>query len=135
MWVIHLNKRNSYPATVIKRVPELSTDVALTSANHDEEDTLLRKQQAAPQQFSCSWLTIVVLLAVVSQICSIDRMAMSVAVLPMSDEYGWPNSVKGAVNGWVLSRAAVNIACRKTTPLAARQQSATTPLTVPDPLM
>ncbi|KAI8462854.1 MAG: major facilitator superfamily domain-containing protein [Monoraphidium minutum] len=31
-------------------------------------------------------------------ICAIDRAAISVAILPMSDEYGWSDTTKGAIN-------------------------------------
>ncbi|KAJ9518299.1 hypothetical protein QJQ45_010214 [Haematococcus lacustris] len=40
----------------------------------------------------------VVLCCLVAIICSIDRTAMSVAILPMSAHYGWSSSVKGAVS-------------------------------------
>jgi hypothetical protein len=40
---------------------------------------------------------LVLLCATVSVINSLDRTAMSVAVLPMSAQYGWSSSVKGAI--------------------------------------
>jgi ACS family sodium-dependent inorganic phosphate cotransporter len=44
------------------------------------------------------WYTVVALSAMAALICSIDRAAISVAILPMSEEYGWSDSTKGAVN-------------------------------------
>jgi len=34
----------------------------------------------------------------VSFICSIDRAAMSVAILPMSEQFQWDDSIKGVVS-------------------------------------
>jgi hypothetical protein len=44
------------------------------------------------------WITVVGLCAAVAVICSIDRAAISVAILPMADEYGWGESTKGAIS-------------------------------------
>lgn len=44
------------------------------------------------------WYGVVSLAAMAALICSIDRAAISVAILPMAEEYGWSDSVKGAVN-------------------------------------
>ncbi|GIL70600.1 hypothetical protein Vretimale_3718 [Volvox reticuliferus] len=53
----------------------------------------------APQLGVCSsWLIVVALCGMVAVICSIDRTAMSVAVLPMGVKYGWSDTVKGAVS-------------------------------------
>lgn len=41
-----------------------------------------------PQQGYASWLIVVILCGLVAVICSIDRTAMSVAVLPMGDKVG-----------------------------------------------
>jgi hypothetical protein len=46
------------------------------------------------------WITVVGLSALVALICSVDRAAISVAILPMSEEYGWTDSTKGAINRW-----------------------------------
>lgn len=81
-----------------------------------------------------SWVKIVALCLTVAIICSIDRTAMSkwtqeswlllwlrgacipdacaptgVAILPMSKQYGWTSSVKGAVSGYVLLRACAHV--------------------------
>ena len=44
------------------------------------------------------WIMLVVLSAVVTLICSVDRAAMSVSILPMSIEFNWDDSVKGSVS-------------------------------------
>lgn len=43
-------------------------------------------------------LTLVGLSTAVAFICSIDRAAMSVAILPMSETFNWDNSVKGSIS-------------------------------------
>lgn len=43
-------------------------------------------------------LILVGMITAVSFVCSVDRAAMSVAILPMSEEFGWDSSVKGAVS-------------------------------------
>lgn len=47
------------------------------------------------------WLYVVALCGVVSIICSIDRTAMSVAIIPMQHRYGWNSEAKGAIARWV----------------------------------
>lgn len=47
---------------------------------------------------SWRWKLVVFLCCLVAMICYVDRAAMSVAIIPMSLEYGWSNSVKGAIN-------------------------------------
>lgn len=49
-------------------------------------------------QGGAPWYGVVSLAAMAALICSIDRAAISVAILPMADEYAWSDSVKGAVN-------------------------------------
>jgi len=43
-------------------------------------------------------LLLVAMITAVSFVCSVDRAAMSVTILPMSNEFGWDSSVKGAVS-------------------------------------
>ena len=47
------------------------------------------------------WKVVLFLCCLVAMICYVDRAAMSVAIIPMSLEYGWSNSVKGAINRYV----------------------------------
>jgi hypothetical protein len=47
---------------------------------------------------SSHWLLVVGLCALVAIICAIDRTAMSVAVLPMGQQYGWSDTTRGAVS-------------------------------------
>jgi hypothetical protein len=51
-------------------------------------------------QSDTGWYYAVGLSAIAALICSVDRAAISVAILPMSDEYGWSDSTKGAINRW-----------------------------------
>lgn len=41
---------------------------------------------------------VVALCAAVSLICSIDRASISVAIVPMAEQYGWSDSAKGAIS-------------------------------------
>lgn len=47
---------------------------------------------------SPAWYAAVGLSAIAALICSVDRAAISVAILPMSEEFGWSDSTKGAIN-------------------------------------
>ena len=51
-----------------------------------------------PKMPSWRWKLVVFLCCLVAMICYLDRAAMSVAIIPMSLQYGWSNSVKGAIN-------------------------------------
>ena len=44
------------------------------------------------------WIRVVVLCCAVAIINSMDRMAMSIAILPMSQAYGWSDTIKGTVS-------------------------------------
>jgi len=55
--------------------------------------------QDAPQDDSApDWRLVVGLSAAVSLICSIDRASISVAIVPMAEQYGWSDSAKGAIS-------------------------------------
>ena len=41
---------------------------------------------------------VVALCAAVSLICSIDRASISVAIVPMGEQYGWSDSAKGSIS-------------------------------------
>jgi ACS family sodium-dependent inorganic phosphate cotransporter len=43
-------------------------------------------------------LLLVGMITAVSFVCSVDRAAMSVTIMPMSQQFGWDSSVKGAVS-------------------------------------
>ncbi len=57
---------------------------------------------AEPAMPSWRWKLVVFLCCLVAMICYVDRAAMSVAIIPMSLQYGWSNSVKGAINRYAL---------------------------------
>ena len=58
------------------------------------------QQSAAPGQGPPDnrWYTVIGLSALAALICSVDRAAISVAILPMSEQYHWSDSTKGAIN-------------------------------------
>lgn len=45
-----------------------------------------------------NYKVVVALCAAVSLICSIDRASISVAIVPMAEQYGWSDSAKGAIS-------------------------------------
>ena len=45
-----------------------------------------------------NYKVVVGLCAAVSLICSIDRASISVAIVPMAEQYGWSDSAKGAIS-------------------------------------
>lgn len=78
---------------------------------------LVFSQSGLQPQPACTWCTVgaaehapaeeaaapdykvvVALCAAVSLICSIDRASISVAIVPMAEQYGWSDSVKGAIS-------------------------------------
>ena len=58
---------------------------------------------AVPAVSSWHWKVVLFLCCLVAMICYVDRAAMSVAIIPMSLEYGWSNSVKGAINRYTAA--------------------------------
>lgn len=61
---------------------------------------------------SWHWKLVVFLCCLVAMICYVDRAAMSVAIIPMSLQYGWSNSLKGAINRCV-SLQHMRVGCLK----------------------
>lgn len=53
---------------------------------------------AAPAELPVSPVALILLISAVSFICSIDRAAMSVAILPMSNTFNWDDGAKGAIS-------------------------------------
>lgn len=52
---------------------------------------------------AASWLVRVVLpLAAVLMVCNMDRICLSVAILPMAQQYGWPASMQGLIQSAFL---------------------------------
>ena len=68
------------------------------SEHLDETTPFLRQQEFERQPTCSSWHLLAAMCAIVAVICAIDRAAMSVAILPMSQQYAWGDSMKGAVN-------------------------------------
>lgn len=51
-----------------------------------------------PRGYGDRYFVVVGLCALAALICSVDRAAISVAILPMAEEYQWSDTTKGAVN-------------------------------------
>ncbi|KAL4447530.1 hypothetical protein ABPG75_004749 [Micractinium tetrahymenae] len=75
----------------------LSRQLAL-ARRHLEQQQQQQGEGAEEALLSRDALTLVLLATAVSFICSIDRAAMSVAILPMSEQFQWDDSIKGAVS-------------------------------------
>lgn len=75
-------------------------------------------EQAMP---SWRWKLVVFLCCLVAMICYVDRAAMSIAIIPMSLQYGWSNSVKGAINRYIVLCAnawhVLAVVCELSTPI------------------
>lgn len=69
----------------------------------DEEKRSLQESGGSSEEKYGRWLVIVVMCCVVSSICSIDRTAMSVTILPMSQIYHWRDTIK-VLQHWVLQQ-------------------------------
>ena len=54
-------------------------------------------QEPAPDDV-LNYKVVVGLCAAVSLICSIDRASISVAIVPMAEQFGWSDSAKGAIS-------------------------------------
>lgn len=76
---------------------------------------------AEEKPLSAEALTLVLLSTAVAFICSIDRAAMSVAILPMSEQFAWDDGAKGAVSsaffageagGWLAGVLWLSAACQ-----------------------
>jgi ACS family sodium-dependent inorganic phosphate cotransporter len=82
----------------MKQFPS-SVDV-LTSA--DRERAVLEEYQRLvldeEDALGHDVILLITMITAVSFVCSIDRAAMSVTILPMSEQFGWDSSVKGAVS-------------------------------------
>lgn len=76
----------------------------LRAVGEEEEVGLEEGQEVAEEAGltavpgSVGWGTLVWMCTLSSVICTIDRAAMSVAILPMAAEFDWGESVKGAVS-------------------------------------
>lgn len=64
------------------------------------DESIINQAYAAPDELPLpsEALALVLLTSAVTFICSIDRAAMSVAILPMSEAFKWDDGVKGAVS-------------------------------------
>lgn len=55
-------------------------------------------EESAEDKDVIDYKVVVALCAAVSLICSIDRASISVAIVPMGEQYGWSDSAKGAIS-------------------------------------
>jgi ACS family sodium-dependent inorganic phosphate cotransporter len=57
-----------------------------------------KEEDDESESISKDVLLLVGMITAVSFVCSVDRAAMSVTILPMSQEFGWDSSVKGLIS-------------------------------------
>lgn len=91
------------PAVVTLPQPQPAAQPAAPQQQQQQQASLQRQQQQQQTQFqetplSAEALWLVLLSTAVAFICSIDRAAMSVTILPMSEQFQWDAAVKGAVS-------------------------------------
>lgn len=79
---------------LLRRIPHSTGDAGSSAVTVASE----APPPQAPAQQGTPWYGVVALAALAALICSIDRAAISVAILPMSDQYHWNDSTKGAIN-------------------------------------
>jgi len=94
------------PATCVhQQQPVLFSPVAVQKHSRSQQRSLLTRASASsgaaaaagaqPAGEGSSWFTRVVLpTALVLLVCNMDRICLSVAILPMAQEYGWPATVQ-----------------------------------------
>lgn len=78
---------------LVFRQCKLQPQSAFTWCTVGAVDHVPAEEAAAPD-----YKVVVALCAAVSLICSIDRASISVAIVPMAEQYGWSDSVKGAIS-------------------------------------
>lgn len=78
-----------FPASV-----EVATSAERESAMLEEYQRLAVEEESIGRDV----LLLIGMVTAVAFVCSVDRAAMSVTILPMSQQFGWDSSVKGAVS-------------------------------------
>lgn len=99
-------KRHISPVSAVNKDEGLPTVVQSSGAALKRLQTRLLGgeteslvQQSEPEEEKApDWKLVVGLCAAVSLICSIDRASISVAIVPMAEQYGWSDSAKGAIS-------------------------------------
>lgn len=95
--------KRKYPIRQLETLPtmkqfpssvEVATSAEREEAMLEEYQRLLREDDAIGRDV----LLLIGMITAVSFVCSVDRAAMSVTILPMSEQFGWDSSVKGAVS-------------------------------------
>ena len=95
--------KRKYPVRQLETLPtmkEFPSSVEVTTSLEREGALLEEYQRVVFEEDAIGKdvLLLVGLITAVSFVCSVDRAAMSVTILPMSDQFGWDSSVKGAVS-------------------------------------
>jgi hypothetical protein len=95
---------NSQPVPAVA-APLQDVSTQQQQQQHDEQLSIQQPSSsngvppvAPKQKADTGWYYAVGLSAMAALICSVDRAAISVAILPMSEQYGWSDSTKGAIN-------------------------------------
>jgi hypothetical protein len=79
-----------------RRIPHAAGEGAGAVAAAAAEEVPAGAVQA---ESAVPWGGVVALAATAAMICSIDRAAMSVAILPMAQQFDWSDTIKGEING------------------------------------
>lgn len=108
------------PAATSKQrhVPQSTGDGAAgTVVVTETPGTLPLSADADPSASSNNrWYIVVALAALSALVCAIDRAAISVAILPMSETYGWSDTTKGAINSAFYAGGALDRSTRHSAP-------------------
>jgi hypothetical protein len=83
-----------------QQLEQLSVQQRLHADAVQQPESSSSSSPAVAQKADTGWYYAVGLSAIAALICSVDRAAISVAILPMSEQYGWSDSTKGAINRW-----------------------------------
>lgn len=109
---LHSQSANGDSSSPRPSVSQSALEVAANQHPSQDETPQTGQQEAASQRSTAlTWYAAVGLSAIAALICSVDRAAISVAILPMSEEFGWSDSTKGAINrydmGWFCCQVAL----------------------------
>lgn len=90
-------KKLTLPSTA-HRMKQFPPTVEVKTVARELDTKLVEGESRHLQGMDADILVLVAMITAVSFVCSVDRAAMSVTILPMSNEFGWDSSVKGAVS-------------------------------------
>lgn len=96
MWQPH-NAAGNHRSRGVSRVHSCDSEAASSHASPQHmPGTQLHHRRSGPDPFT-GWVKIVALCTLAILICYADRSNISVAIVPMSEEFTWSDSYKGTV--------------------------------------